>query len=87
MTLLPPEYFFPMLGMAFALGWGVLGTFRWFVKERLRAERTANEGRGSNDERFAELESRLAELEERLDFAERMLAQQREAGRLEQGRG
>ena len=35
---------------------------------------------GSGD--TAELERRLAELEERLDFAERMLAKQSDAGRL-----
>lgn len=40
-------------------------------------------------ERVAELEqrdTRIAELEERLDFAERMLTQQREAERLPRGR-
>lgn len=33
----------------------------------------------------AELRSRVGELEERLDFAERVLLQEREAGRLGQG--
>lgn len=53
--------------------------------------------KGSDPERFRELETRLAdleancermgELEERLDFAERLLAKEREVGRLPEGRG
>ena len=35
---MPPEYFFPILGMGFALAWGVIGTARWYLKERLDAE-------------------------------------------------
>ena len=52
--------------------------------------------KGGDPERFRELETRLAELEancermgeieERLDFAERLLAKQRETERLPEGR-
>jgi hypothetical protein len=37
------------------------------------------------DGRFADLSSRMAELEERLDFTERVLLQERQAGELGQG--
>jgi hypothetical protein len=83
MSLMPPEYFFPLLGMTFALGWGVLATMRWYVKQRLRARQAEQrEEPGIESERLAALEGRIAELEERVDFTERVLAQQREAGRL-----
>lgn len=73
---MPPEYFFPLLGMVFALSWGVLGTIRWYVKERLRARSASDTP--PDDGRVQALEGRVAELEERLDFAERMLARERD---------
>jgi hypothetical protein len=80
---MPPEYFFPLLGMTFALAWGLLGTIRWYAKEKLKDERRGTEVRGEGDDaRFADLEARVHELEERVDFAERVLSQQRERGRL-----
>ena len=69
-----PQYFYPLLGMVFALAWGVLGTFRWYAKEKLKIERS-NAPPAADDDRLAAVESRVQELEERLDFAERLLTQ------------
>lgn len=68
-----PQYFFPMLGMGFALAWGVIGTVRWAIKERLRILEQAGGGAGEAA-RVGALEARVAELEERVDFTERLLA-------------
>lgn len=76
---MPPEYFFPLAGMMFALGWGVIGTVRWYLKERLYSRRQEAVGGGAGDpERVGLLEARVAELEERVDFAERLLARERD---------
>ncbi len=40
---------------------------------------------GSRDHEIGELQARVAELEERLDFTERVLSQERQAGQLKQG--
>lgn len=40
---------------------------------------------GPQDGEFAELRARVSELEERLDFTERVLLQERQAGELRQG--
>jgi hypothetical protein len=40
-----------------------------------------------DDEQLAAVHGRLAELEERMDFTERVLLQDREAGQLRQGEG
>jgi hypothetical protein len=40
---------------------------------------------GSRDHEIAELQTRVGELEERLDFTERVLLQERQAGQLRQG--
>jgi hypothetical protein len=40
-----------------------------------------------DDEQLAAVQGRLAELEERMDFTERVLLQDREAGQLRQGEG
>lgn len=71
---MPPEYFFPLAGMMFALGWGVIGTIRWYLKARLQA---GAGGGGQAPARLMALEDRIAELEERLDFTERALASAR----------
>lgn len=83
---------FPLAGM----GMGVLFMFgayrvatRWMDRrhERLMAERSGA-GAGEMQQLRARVEvledavGRVQELEERLDFAERILAQQRERGRL-----
>lgn len=87
---------FPLVGM----GMGVLGMFgvyriavRWIDRrhERLMAERGNGAGAGEVQQLRARVEAleesvgRVQELEERLDFAERILAQQRERGRLPAG--
>jgi hypothetical protein len=74
---MPPEYFFPMLGMGFALCWGVIGTVRWYLKERLRAESRQDSLSGDDSEAVRALEERIAELEERVDFHERLIDRQR----------
>jgi hypothetical protein len=74
---MPPEYFFPMLGMGFALCWGVIGTVRWYLKEQLRAELQRDSLTGGANESVRALEDRIAELEERVDFHERVISRQR----------
>ncbi len=84
---------FPLVGM----GMGVLfmlGVYRvatrWIDRrhERLMVERGSGGGAGELQHLRARVEAledsvgRVQELEERLDFAERILAQQRERGRL-----
>ena len=74
---MPPEYFFPLLGMGFALAWGVIGTTRWYLKERLDAESKRHSLSGAEIETVHALEDRVAELEERVDFHERVIDRQR----------
>ncbi|OGU22550.1 MAG: hypothetical protein A3K13_09865 [Gemmatimonadetes bacterium RIFCSPLOWO2_12_FULL_68_9] len=84
---------FPLVGM----GMGALFMFgvyrvaiRWIDRrhERLMAERGSGGGAGEVQQLRARVDAleesvgRVQELEERLDFAERILAQQREHGRL-----
>ena len=87
---------FPLIGM----GMGVLLMFgvyriatRWIDRrhERLMLDRGA--GAGSQDlrqlqarvDQMEDVAARVQDLEERLDFTERVLAQQRERGRLPAG--
>ena len=70
---MPPEYFFPVIGMGFALSWGVIGTIRWYLKERLDAESRRHSLTGEDSETVHALEDRIAELEERVDFHERLI--------------
>jgi flagellar capping protein FliD len=54
---------------------------------KAQAHRVEREGSSDGDtarlsEQLAEVQQRLGEMEERLDFAERMIAQQRESERL-----
>jgi hypothetical protein len=87
---------FPLVGM----GMGVLFMFgvyrvsiRWIDRrhERLMAERSGDaagpelEQLRSRVELLEDSLGRVQELEERVDFAERLLAQQRERGRLPAG--
>lgn len=85
---------FPLIGM----GMGVLFMFgvyrvamRWIDRrhERLMAERGTGAGEvqqlRARVEALEESVGRVQELEERLDFAERILAQQRERGQLPAG--
>lgn len=70
---MPPEYFFPLLGMGFALAWGVIGTARWYLKERLESESKLHSLSGADIETMHALEDRIVELEERVDFHERVI--------------
>jgi len=86
---------FPLVGMAMGL-LGMFGVYRvvmrWIDRrhERLMAERSGA-GAGEVQQLRARVEAledsvgRVQELEERLDFAERILAQQREQGKLVRG--
>lgn len=81
------------LGMAFSLAWGVLGFIKTIAIKKLEA-------RGGGDtealrhelnelhRRLEALEDgtlvRLQEVEERVDFAERLLASQRDAARIKE---
>jgi len=73
---MPPEYFFPLLGVGFALCWGVIGTVRWYLKERLEAESQRDSLTGTDIESIRALEDRLVDLEERVDFHERVISGQ-----------
>ena len=81
---MPPEYFFPMLGMGFALVMTAIGTVRWYLKERLEADARRHSLTAHDHEIVHALEDRIAELEERVDFHERVIDRQRkelEAGK------
>ena len=73
---MPPEYFFPMLGMGFALAWGVIGTVKWYLKERLDAGSHRDSLTGHDIESIRVLEDRIVELEERVDVHERVISRQ-----------
>ncbi len=74
--------------IAVALAIGLVKIFRGPIGDAL-AERIRGQARAADDQPLAaEVESlrgRLAEVEERLDFAERLLAQAREAEQLHGG--
>jgi hypothetical protein len=87
---------FPLIGM----GMGVLFMFgayrvtmRWIDRrhERLMVERGADGGSAAMQrlqarvDQMEDVAARVQDLEERLDFTERVLAQQRERGRLPAG--
>jgi hypothetical protein len=74
---MPPEYFFPLLGMGFALCWGVIGTVRWYLKEQLRAESQRDSLTGDDTDSVRALEDRIVELEERVDSHERVISRHR----------
>ena len=87
---------FPLVGMGMVVLF-MFGVYRvatrWIDRrhERLMAERSGGAGAGEVQQLRARVEAledsvgRVQELEERLDFAERILAQQRERGKLVQG--
>jgi hypothetical protein len=82
--------------MFFAIGLASLGFFFSPIGRAFGRWLESYSQKGSDPERFREIEARMAELEarcdrmaeieERLDFAERMLAKQRAAERLPEGR-
>jgi hypothetical protein len=78
------------MGTAIILGLGVLRVIRTGI-ERQRAGSAAQELEGAvrdlqqRVETLEQTEHHVAELEDRIDFAERLLAQQRESGRAIEG--
>ena len=75
--------------MASIAAWTLTRIFRGPIGQAL-AHRIAGAepGRPASDEaQIGDLQARMAELEERLDFSERMLLQERQAGQLRQGEG
>jgi hypothetical protein len=71
-----------------------IATFGWIASRALRPigealARRLSAGKGEpnphDEARLADLATRLNELEERLDFTERVLLQERQAGELGQG--
>jgi hypothetical protein len=75
--------------MASIAAWTLTRIFRGPIGEAL-ARRIGSAGHGgpaADEAQIADLQARLAELEERLDFSERMLLQERQAGQLRQGEG
>ena len=75
---MPPEYFYPLLGVIFVVSLNVLRTIRVALGEKGRSRRV--EGSGKDDAHIHELEGRVAELEERVDFAERLLTRGQASG-------
>lgn len=75
--------------MASIAAWTLTRIFRGPIGEAL-ARRIGGGGQGrpaADEAQIADLQARMAELEERLDFSERMLLQERQAGQLRQGEG
>lgn len=82
---IPPEVLWPTL----SFGAIIVLVFGGIVALRLLPRRKPHRDDAELQDRLAEfdqLAQRVAELEERLDFAERLLAQQREGERLGPGR-
>lgn len=75
--------------MASIAAWTLTRIFRGPIGQALaRRIGGAEAGRPAAAEaQIADLQARMAELEERLDFSERMLLQERQAGQLRQGEG
>lgn len=75
-----------LIVLASISAWTVTRVFRGPLGEAI-ARRIGGTppGTGQHDEQLTELQSRVSELEERLDFTERVLLQERQAGQLRQG--
>lgn len=83
--------------MFFAVGLGLLGFFFSPIGGAVGRWKESRARKGGDPDRFHELEARvveleancerMAEMEERLDFAELLLARQREMERLPEGQG
>jgi hypothetical protein len=82
----PDQVFVIVIVMGSIAAWTVARVFRGPVGEAI-ARRIGGSAphAGQDDQRIADLQSRMAELEERLDFTERVLSQERQAGQLGQG--
>jgi hypothetical protein len=81
----PDQVFVIIMGSITA--WTLARIFRGPLGEALarRIGGTPETPAAHEDELVAALQARLAELEERLDFTERVLLQERNAGELERG--
>lgn len=86
----------PLFGIVFLFGGGTLAAVSFSpigsaIAERLRGKRAvAADVTAEVDalrEQLADVQAQLSELAERQDFAERVLAQQRERGALNAGQG
>ncbi len=81
----PDQVFAIVIGSIAA--WTIARVFRGPLGEAI-ARRIGGAGQprtDHDDQQLADLQGRLGELEERLDFAERVLLQERKAGQLRQG--
>jgi len=80
----PDQVFAIVIGSIAA--WTIARVFRGPLGEAIARRIGAGQPRTDHDgQQLADLQGRLAELEERLDFAERVLLQERQAGQLRQG--
>jgi hypothetical protein len=80
----PDQVFVIVMGSIAA--WTLARVFRGPLGEALaRRIGGAGEHPGQGDQQISDLQARVAELEERLDFTERVLLQDRQAGQLRQG--
>ena len=86
----PGDVFFVKAVIAFVLvaGTGMTGFWLW-LRARARAtpdlSKLLDSVREENAQLQADLNARMAELEERVDFTERVLLQERQAGQLREG--
>ena len=65
------HFFFPLLGFVFVAFFGVMGTVRWYLGQKLKQQVPSGQ---VDPARLLDVEARVAELEERVDFTERVLA-------------
>jgi hypothetical protein len=79
-----PDQVFGIVIVSIA-AWTVSRVLRGPLGEALSRRIGGRNDGGRDDEQVAALQTRLAELEERMDFTERVLLQDREAGQLRQG--
>jgi hypothetical protein len=80
----PDQVFVIVMGSIGA--WTLARVFRGPLGEALaRRIGGAVSNPGQGDQQISDLQARVAELEERLDFTERVLLQDRQAGQLRQG--
>ena len=79
----PDQVFAIVMGSIAA--WTVARIFRGPLGEAIARRIGGATSPGHDDQQHADLQNRIAELEERLDFAERVLLRERQAGLLGQG--
>jgi len=80
----PDQVFAIVMGSIAA--WTVARVFRGPLGEAIaRRIGGAVSNPGQSDQQITDLQAHVAELEERLDFTERVLLQERQAGQLRQG--